>query len=52
MEEIHFKIPQWVIDKVLPILKTAGKAAAVAACAAYLPAGAIWCGPAIDALIH
>ena len=50
MTEIVLELPEWLKDIVLPILKSAGKQAAIALCEKYLPLPAI-CEPAIDSLI-
>ena len=50
MTEIVLELPEWLKDIVLPILKKAGKEAAIALCEKYITIPAI-CAPAIDALI-
>ena len=50
MTEIVLELPEWLKDIVLPILKNAGKQAAIALYEKYLPLPAV-CAPAIESLI-
>ena len=52
MVEVVLDLPGWVKDQVLPVLKSVGKAAAIALCERLLPVGKGLCKPAINALIH
>ena len=51
MEEIVFGIPKWVKGKVLPVLKSSGKEAAINLCKKLVPFAASLCKPFINALL-
>ena len=51
MTEVNLGLPDWVKQKVLPVLKSAGIQAAIKLCESLLPLGKIYCGPGINALL-
>lgn len=52
MVEVVFGLPDWLVNIVLPVLKSSGKAAAIKLCESKLPLGKLYCKPGIDALFN